>query len=701
MDAAVSGISNSEYEGALMAHIISLVMSAKMSRIFMLSCLGVSAAAFFRLPLPFAGEIAAFAGIVTVLFIPGSVVKYFLFRKTSDFDGLENLSIILCLGVSFWVIPSLIGFRLHLPLLFFVYLLLGMVLIYLRILILAGEKEKPVFIKGVTVHWPVVVFGVLSILFCISVYVSSRFQGDFFDTFYHIASMRQVAQGERLFGVPDVFVNGMTALSPYIDNVWYFIGGFISFLNHLPVTVVYMVMSFVLSMCAISAFYVLTKVFITRSWLSFIATVLYVCFWFFLIPFLGAYHTLFQNFFFAFLPYPAETVNMIIFPIVIAFYFRYLLNGKNSDIIAFGLLTMTAVSVHTSSVFFITFVILSGFITIWISKRVALIQTKRCLVLLFVFLLASGISCGFKTLLLRKAMYFASYVTSLKDYAAGKAGYCSWGDNLIMANPWWCIKGYPWQAVGLFVVPILFWAWRREDKSRLICLLACLLTPLLFLFNPLLSPLIARLFTTVLYNRLGWNSHEVLFRVPLLVAVALIVSNPKYVSGLRSDVVMPHRRAVIFFMLPFVILIGIFIYTPSRRVFVNALTNKKGFVDIKTINQEPLYLFLKEKIPVKSVVAAPEGLSYLIGALTPQKVIAIMAIRMSDFTQSEIRLADLERIIQFSGSEIEITRLLEKYDCRYVIVGATTQAAEKYRQCALTFKPVFDSEKWIIFKRIV
>ncbi len=669
-------------------------------KVFICLCALISISLFFHLSLLLYEPIKAFVTIITVIFLPGSILNYYLFRNSEGFDVLENISIIFCLGVSFWVVPSMIGFRFQLPLMFFVYFLIFIIMVYFVLVIFSKEKKTRTFIHGLNLNWPVISFCILSFIFCIFVYISSQFHGIFFDTFYHIGSLRNIAQSEYLLSKSDAFVNGMLPLSPYIENVWYFVMGFISYLGHVEAPVVYIVMSAILSITAISAFYVLVKEFVKYPWISFVVTFLSVCFWLFVIPFFGAYRTVFQNFYYSFLPYPGEMVHDIIFPLAIVFYLKYLLNGKNSNLIASGLFTMAAVSGHASFAYYLSLIFLSCFVGGCINKNLELINIKRFFTLGSIFLLIVGIVNGSKYFNLKKASGYADFTFSLKAYATGRDGFLIFGDRYIMFDPLWVIKGYPFEVAGLLMLPLLFWIWRHEYKNIIILLTSILIVPLFIVFNPVLAPWISHLISVVLYYRTGWYSHNILFRVSLFTVLGIVVSNPKLFIDLKPDVVMRRFRSVVLFTLPFILLTCIFIYAPTRKVFINALTNQKGFVDIKKIGEKPLFIFLKEKVPANSVIASSQDLSYLIGAMTQQKTIAIMSIRMSDYEEGKLRIADVNTITSFKNSKTLIIELLKKYNCRYIIIDAKSSAANKYRRYKLSFSPVFEDGELVVFKYI-
>jgi hypothetical protein len=204
-------------------------------------------------------------------------------------------------------------------------------------------------------------------------------------------------------------------------------------------------------------------------------------------------------------------------------------------------------------------------------------------------------------------------------------------------------------------------------------------------FNPVIGPPLSKLITVTIYRRM---SQEILFLVALFGGIAIFFNS-----------IIKQRINVI--VLSFIVMAGVFIYPETNKILLNAMTNKKGFVDIQNIGKEPLFLFLKDKIPHRSVLAAEPEFSYLIGAVTHHRVVTIMSTRMSDYKEAEKRVEDNRKILEFDGSEEEIIHLLEKYRCNYIILDPQNDSVSKYRLLDSEFNIVFNSEEWVVFAYVV
>ena len=644
--------------------------------ILLLLALGV----FFKIPFPFFNWTRVLIIIWMVIFIPGLFIYEICYRKETNFDYIEIFSILFCFGVSFWTIPAFIGFRLHLQLYWYIIASFGIAVSFIFWKLLVRQEKLKIKID---LSFSFYIFIFISILFSIAVTLSTRFHRADFDTFYHLAQMRKISEGGNLNGFFDPFTGKMLSLAPYIENTWFFIVGLISYVSHVEVGTIYVVMAGVLSLAAISAFYALTKVFVGQTRTALLATILFICFWFLFIPFWRNYSTLFQNLFFSFLPYPGELLQYVVFPVAIIFYIRSILSGNKSDLIASGLLTFTVVSIYAGYIFYLSLVFISLIIAGFFFKDLSHEKIKRYLLLGSIFLIAAALIIGTKFHLMKNAISYIPGMTSLKLYASGREGYWIFSDRLIMLDPILYFKRAPWQMISLLFLPVFFWKRQGLSKFANLFLVISIFISLNIVFNPVIGPPLSKLITVTIYRRM---SQEILFLVALFGGIAIFCNS-----------IIKQRISVIVIF--FIVMVGVFMYPATNKVLLNAITNEKGFIDIQNVREEPIFLFIREKIPKNSVISANQDFSYLIGAMTSRKVITIMWGRMSDYKEAERRIEDNRKIIEFDGSEGEIVQLLQKYGCSYIIIGSQDKSVDKYLLHNSKFSMVFKTEEWIVFEK--
>lgn len=675
--------------------------NAKIAEIAMLFfLLIVISGIFLKASFPLLDEIRILIVLWSVIFIPGIFLFGLFFNKGSDFDCIDILPVFLCLGLCFWALPAFIGFNFRLSVNLFV--LLEILLIAAYLIWKLRLKQAEIKLKGaLSSGWPLWVFIASSFFFSFMVFLSARFHRIDFDTFFHIASMQKIAAGGRLDGYTDPFT-GMATLAPYINNLWFFIVGLISYISHIEVVKIYPMLAGVLSLCAITTFYTFVKHIFKDTNLAVSAGLLFIGFWFLFAPFWDFNLIFFKNLFFVFLPYPADLLCLIILPMAAIFYLRFILSGDKVDMFVSGLLSLAVATLHVSFIFYLGLVFASLLLTSIFCKSLTRQQINSYFLLAFILLIVVMFTCIIKIPMLKSTSNYLADMTSLKSYVTGRVGYWEFGKYLVMPDPVWYAKKSPWSALALLALVVLFLKIKGRDKFRVVFLAIGLVFPLLLLFNPVLAPFLSEILTVTVYRRIGLYSHQMFFFVALFSGMAIL-----FTSGRPRQPILKRDLRALFSrdaIIPIVFIlscVGMFTLTVTKKVYFNALTNNKNFVDIQYIGQEPLFDFLKNSTPLNATIAANPDYAYLISSVTGRKVITIMTTRMSDYKEADRRTEDNRRIIEFDGKDAEIMQLLQKYNCQYIVLNNQDKALGRYKSTLSSFALIFDFGEWIVFKRII
>lgn len=212
----------------------------------------------------------------------------------------------------------------------------------------------------------------------------------------------------------------------------------------------------------------------------------------------------------------------------------------------------------------------------------------------------------------------------------------------------------------------------------LIAAAGVLFIPWLIIFNPVVVPWIIK--------PLGWP--QLVYRFP---AANTVLSHAFVFGAIACGLILFSRQASRawrgFRLIPLIaIFIGIgapFVVPSSRIILRDVWKNRGWYPSLLDLSRDSLYSGLARLEP--GVVAVAREKTGLVAALTPHYLVmgnynqGNSVVTAEDERFLNARWVDNEKIVAFRIPPAEMTRLLNKYRCRYVIVARGSAALSVFR----------------------
>lgn len=291
--------------------------------------------------------------------LPGVFFTYFMRRAShlSRGDILDSIPLYFIFSLLLWIPLSTISYSLHLNRNYVVYILAGILLIFLAIMIFDKKSHSP----KLNLSYFAPLFSVYTLWICILAAIVgyiSQFQTGDSDAFAHLASIRNISLAKNITSCDWILGNNAPIASTYGCSVWYLILGITASALDVDAALAYPAICGVLFFLSVISFYGLLKEISGDIFISKIAScLLVICFvgnWMLIIG-SQKYYSLdpLNN-----LIFPQHLITYILFPISCLFIIRYLRHYRNSDLI-FLLSSIVVISrIHPAWLFWIPILLL-------------------------------------------------------------------------------------------------------------------------------------------------------------------------------------------------------------------------------------------------------------------------------------------------------------------------------------------------------
>jgi hypothetical protein len=303
---------------------------------------------------------------------------------------------------------------------------------------------------------------------------------------------------------------------------------------------------------------------------------------------------------------------------------------------------------------------------------------------------------------------FIGYLTTSYSLALGPASYPDLPFTYNDTN-WWVINQSLFamdpriliRYVPMFVLylAVIIWVKYPRDSAcdnnvddqankRLIAASICILiSPFFIVLNPLLVPKLLALFQSDVPLRRMPSVYELLKQVIIYGSVACFIvwCIIRYQGKMIISKILPLLVISLFTIFPF--------FSPSvRTAFSNVMTIPDNYPSFLDVSQDELYKKLSNM--KQGIIAAPPSVGKYTVAFTPHYSIAeTFDINMID----KIRFIDNDNIITYRVSDKMMRDLLNKYNCRYVVVSQSSPGLAKFETDKNIFYEVFRTNQYAVF----
>jgi hypothetical protein len=633
-----------------------------------------------------AGPVAQLSPAIVVMFIlPGFLVLELAFPNLAQKLGpLERTPLLFCLSMAVWTIVAAVAYRTQLS----SDLVIGGVLVsdVIGLLAVFGTNfryrdSKPFFEKKDTFDYVKLSYFICLILVLLIVSgvvgYTAQYQRYDFDSCMHLAGYNKIANSVKIIGGNPFFGPEYSYYAHDIASPWYLVFGLSARLGRTNVTWLYVCLAAVLTPLFFLSFYSLLKVLIKDIWIAVIGTLLVIGPWVSKMALLWGPPM--GNFYLQFLPYQMTYSQLILFPIWLAYCFRYTCSQASEEWATVALLAFAAMGHHP--IFLLVIPYITGLVFIvsmfFLTARRNRIKTFALVVV--VVILAAIIAYIDINPVGKELWKGAGYRDDSEAWMKWLLNR-SWiiDSNLYAMHPKSLITPtglmtlLSFVIMSLFIVfqPKLFFQnkterWlpalsistsRKVTQWHLAAVMAAVYVgPLLVSYNPIIAPIVVDL----LKSPVPIWYFPIEYEVPVLVcqfgAIASVL-----VLVLRCNKLYKYRKTLKLILLFFILIVGIgwSLGRPTVRSVIRSMVDRDA-VSILSLTKEPLFKELSKL--QQGVVAINRELGEYLVMTTPHYVVWYTRV-------TKARELDNEMIVKFSVIPEVMKTLLSKYNVRYIVV---------------------------------
>lgn len=635
--------------------------------------------------------------IVAMMLVPGYLITLLAFPGVHKESNLfDRLPLYFGIAIFFWTVVALFAYRVILSAdlviwFCFAFDIVGLVLLF----IVKGrcQTDSPLFNNRPFFSLEnlyVLIFVVFILLAAALVGYKSQFHLLYFDVIDHLAGFGKIAENKIITG-GDFFIGPPNpSIAHYASNPWYLSFGLTSRLINKDIAVLYVSLSSFMMILTLLTFRSMIFSLARNNLVATIGATIGIVPWMYVC---SVRWQLFYGIYFEYLPFPATLSEMILYPLLCSYLFRYLFDIKNGEYwILTAMLAFATMGQHIQFVvwvpYIMTFALISALIlskSSFIRIRILALMVEICLISVFI---------GYLTISYSLAVGPASYPDLQLGYNFGNLLVIN--QSLFAIDPRILIKFVP---MFVLYLAVIIWFKTRCDSTcnnnvdkqankRLIVSSICILiSPFIIVLNPLLFPKLVALFQSDVPLRRMALVNELLKQVIIYGSVACFIV---------WYIIRYQGRLIIFKLFPLLVisLFTIFpFFAPSvRTAFSNVITNPENYPSFLDISRDELYKKMSNM--KQGIIAAPPSVGRYIVAFTPHYSVAeAFDVNMLD----KMRLVDNDNIITYSVSDKTMGDLLNKYNCRYVVVSQSSPGLAKFETDKNIFHEAFRTNQYVVF----
>lgn len=639
--------------------------------------------------------------IVSMLFVPGYLITLAFPGAIKGSNLFDRLPLYFGITIFFWTVVALFAYRITLSADLVIWFCFAFDIVGLILLFIVKDKyqtDLPLFSNRPLLSLEnlyFLIFAVLILLAAVLVGYRSQFHLLHFDMIDHLAGFGKIAENQIITG-GDFFIGPPnSSIAQYASNPWYLAAGLTSRLINKDTAVLYICLSSLMMILTLFTFRSLIFSLARNNLVATIGTIIVIVPW---IYECSVQWQIFNSVYFETLPFPATLGEAILYPLLCSYLFRYLFEVNNAGYwVLTAMLAFATMGQHLQFAIWVPYIMGFALISALILSKSSFAKIKISALIIEICLMS----------------VFIGYLTISYPLASGPEAYPDMPlpvDNLrYIAGNLWVINESLYamdprvliQYVPMFVLYLAVIVWVKyprdsacdnniDDQAykRLIVASVCILvSPLIIVLNPLLVPKLIALFQSDVPIYRMSSVNEVLREAVIYGSVACFIV---------WCVIRYRRRMIISKIFP---LLAIFLFTilpfsvPSvRTAFSNVITNPDNYPSFLDISRDELYEKLSNM--KQGIIAAPPSVGKYIVAFTPHYTVAeAFDINMLD----KIRFVDNDNIITYRVSDKMMRDLLNKYNCRYVVVSQSSSGLAKFETDKNIFYEVFRTNQYAVF----
>lgn len=603
--------------------------------------------------------IASFV-LIVLLMAPGVALRERLSRTT---DGVRGLAEAGALGLGWWALLGVGYFYAPVPFEVFAWIsLLACVCVTFI------PRRRVQATTRVTDRWFVAVLAVSAIAFAAVSAQASRFHIVYFDTYFHLAGVRQLLEGGT-YHAQDPFLGGtVPAQSPYAANTWYLVLALTSWFARVPPEITYVAASAIVGVGSVLVVYVLARAILGDRPRAVFCVAIYVAY--ITIVYTWIIAPVLPVMYMAFGPYPGEVLRFLPYTLLLVLLVETVSSeDARPDGASAALITAALVTIHGQYLLYLAVSLFSLFVAALFARR-RIARLKRYA---RIAVPISAVAAVFLVLRAGLASRIADHWFVLPydtNPFVVQHDYLVITPSLYMLNPTALIapSGVIF-AVGIFGgIAMLAGTWARVDRQRLAYALALLVVPIVIVWNPIVIPVLVHLVTWVLPRRIDFFSNLLVFAG---VGFAFLVA--ALLTLVRRAVPAANSRAMT--LLVIITAAGLALASSTLRdPIATALVPRPGAIDITAERHDELISYFAA-LPNSVVVCADTNTSYLLGAFTVHHVVSVDETRMgvSD-AEAARRIADNQALLSGTLDVSAFRTLADRYGVQYLVLPQDSPA---------------------------
>lgn len=659
--------------------------------------------------------ISLLPAIVVMLTLPGFVLLELIFPKLAGrLDSLERPPLLFGFSMGFWTLIAALAYRLQWPsdlIVIGVWLfdLAGLVGVFFfrpsHVTLSSTSDEQPQ--STLIRKWYLVTLILMMAIVASTMAYCSQFQMTDYDSMFHLAGYRNVAENSRVINGDNILGPGFPSLPQYTASPWYLVGGLAARQAQVEVTWLLVILTTLLTVLVFLCFYSILITLLFYQRLAIIGILIGSSLW---ICTFAVNWKMFWSFYLTFLPFPYSITQLILLPMSLLYGLRYIISQDWEKWIATAILATATMGLHLEYIIHVPFVLCLMLLASMIIPNTGRNRLQTLALIEMIGLLAAIVCYLWITAPMRGPVESITEAEALKMWK----GVWRASGNIYAANLREYFLADGWKILLSLAVIIQFMVSQiksgRENcptgrsvgfrpalpteppiQRLAVATIVIVLAPWLIVFNPIIIPLMVKLMhSTIPFYRMMGSTGAFSQAVEFGALGCVVLSLLHYV---------PIRLSV-FKEVTLLVIIGLFIAAPlslpsAREAVIGALGNYGWYPSLLDLPNDSLYRGLSQLKPGAVVVRADQAIR--IAGLSPLHPIFVSGDRIGDYRLSQEREAATHKILNFTVSPAEMCLLLNKYHVKYVIISIGSPHLPQFRSHPEIFSEGFQSEADVVF----
>lgn len=626
-----------------------------------------------------------------ILILPGYFLAGLIFRK-QEFTLPEIIPISFCFSVGISIIPGILAYLFPFPPLHAVYMTF-FIIFFLALVKIAGGKQKSGSISNEGRESPEKKFlPIFFIILLVTSFILLFYTGAYItaDSWGYIASIRkQLLLPSLAISDPYYYLPHGNDLPWTTYKIWHFTIASIAAMSKIDILQIWNYLPCILVPIGILSFLMFAKTLFRNKNLAYFLTILFIL-----------YHGVFKGMLiWRVSAFNSMIVRLIFIPVILTFFFRFLLTSKTKVLVVYLVLSLILLSTHALYFTMLLISVTSFLIFFALFKWKDRSTGKRILLAVALLLLVAS-----------PYLYFASKAPPQPRTSFLEQEKVVLSENLYYVKPTMVFSPYPplipkkidiFNLSSFILFPLLLFYVKKHDWA--IFLFSNMLVPASMLLNPISVPLLNRAFSILLMARFAQV-------MPFILVLGFFLY--KMLSYLDARLSQLARRRFslelkgkLFISLTLAV-ISIFLIHPHFNIRLAEVIKE----DRSTVRYQwerdreliPVLRYVQENIPGTGAILADEFVSMRIPAFSVHTVFAVWeAYGYLPSAEQKRREKDLNEFFDPHTANEETISFLRKYNIEYVLLDLTRLPhlwKLKISRYKPLFREIYNKNNFVLYK---